>query len=125
MSFIPVRKYFDDPLAGCQEIMHYEGPGTTMLGSMLLRLRIFLKEEVCNRIGDQLVDEALAIGVNRFEYAINEVLYEIRRCGTDYDESYETVLLNSWTKDMLKRYPEDTVWSFFKAVKINRQRRKR
>lgn len=125
MEPIPIQGFLDDPLAGCKPIMLEQGNGTNMLRGLLLRLRIFHTEKKATAIGDQLVAEAPGTGINHFEYCINEVLYEIRRSTKEFSEQYETVVLNNWTKDLLKRLPEDVVLPFFVKVRENRKNRRR
>lgn len=125
MPPIAFNSVTDDPLAGCSPIVQEEGNGTTMLRGLLLRLRLFLDEKRSTIIGDQVIAEAQLVAINRWEYVINEVLYELRRCQKEYAEAFETVVLNNWTKDLLQRHAEDVVWAFFKQVKRNREGRQR
>lgn len=125
MSPRAVQTLFDDPLAGCDPIFTDPGPATTMLRSLLMRLRVYLEEERSTSLGDQIIAEAKALPVPRYEYVINEVQHELRRCTREYDEAFEAVVLSNWVKDLLKRIPEDDVWQFHKGLRENRERRKR
>lgn len=120
-----ITSLMDDPLAGCLPVVQIESNARNMLGSLLLRLRLYYKESVSNNIGDQLIKESDLVLMNRWEYVINECLYELRMKGKDYSMMYEAVVLNNWIKDLLKRYQEDEVLDFIGVVKRNREGRKR
>lgn len=115
-----ITTLMDDPLAGCLAVVQNETNGRSMLGSLLLRLRLYYPETVSNNIGDQLIKESDAVLMNRWEYVINECLYELRLKRKDYSSMFETVVLNNWVKDLLKRYPENDVLDFVGVVKRNR-----
>lgn len=125
MSVYSIQSVIDDPLAGCLPLVQEESNGTNLLRSLLLRLRLFLDETKSVQLSDQVIAEAQLVQINRWEYVINEVLYELRYCGRQYNEMFETVVLNNWVKDLLKRWPEDTVLEFIMIVKSNRVCRKR
>lgn len=125
MSVYSIQSVIDDPLAGCLPLVQEESNGTNLLRSLLLRLRLFLDETKSVQLSDQVIAEAQLVTINRWEYVINEVLYELRHCGRQYNEMFETVVLNNWVKDLLNRWPEDTVYLFLRQVKKNREARRR
>ncbi len=125
MQGIALNAVIDDPLAGCLPLMQWEGNAINMMRALLLRLRIFYSEGVATSLGEQIIKESGAIAIDKWEYCINEVQYERRRCLPEYDERFETVVLNNWTKNLLKRLPEDLVLPFFVKVRANREVRKR
>lgn len=125
MFAIPLQSIIDDPLAGCSPVMQQDGNGTNMLRGLLLRLRLYYSEEMANELTNQVIKECKLVSVPRWEYVINEILFEIRYKSSVYSAAYETAVLNDWTKDLMTRYPEDVVYNFFWQVKGNRDRRKR
>lgn len=120
-----VHTIMDDPLVGCLPIVQLESNAHNLLRSLLLRLRLFLEEKRSAAVGDQVIAESKKLSIPVYEYVLNEVQYELRRCQKGYNEAFETIVLNNWTKDLLKRYPEDVVWTFFRKVRANRKARKR
>lgn len=114
-----------DPLAGCLPWIQNDSNGTNLLKSLLMRLRLFLNEDCSVTLCDQIIASAKLVQINRWEYVINEVQYELRRCTPEFDERFETVILNNWVKDLLKRLPEDNVWEFHRVVREYRKQRKR
>ena len=125
MPPVALNSVIDDPLAGSLPLIRQPGNGATLLRSLLMRLRLFLDERRSTAIGDQVIAEAKEVLIFSWEYVINEVQYELRRCQHGDNPQLETVVLNNWTKDLLRRYPEDVVWEFFKQVRKNRGGRKR
>ncbi len=121
----PVSSIMEDPLAGCLPLMRVESNAQNMLGSMLMRLRIFYSEPEANTISESIIAEVKNISIYHWEYVINEVMFEFRRVQKKWSEQYEENILNQWTTDLLKRHQEDAVWSFFRQVKANRLSRKR
>lgn len=106
-------------------MMRVESNAQNMLGSMLMRLRIFYSEPEANTISESIIAEVKNISIYHWEYVINEVMFEFRRVQKKWSEQYEENILNQWTTDLLKRHQEDAVWSFFRQVKANRLSRKR
>lgn len=122
---VALNSLIDDPLAGCQPFLREPNAGTSMLRMLLMRLRIFYNEKASTAIGDQIIAESEKVKINKYEYIINEVLYEIRQCRKGFGEMYETVVINDWSKSLMKKKEIDTVLDFISEVKKNRASRKR
>jgi hypothetical protein len=112
----------DDPLAGCLPIIHYGGNAETFLGSILVRLRIFHKEAVCTQLSDMIIEESADYPGFRYEYIINEVIYEMRLARQGKDEMYEKVILDSWIKKLMK-VDQDSVLEFVSRLGRDREKR--
>jgi len=125
MQAVSMQGLWDDPLAGCWPIVQETANGTNMLRSLLLRLRIYYSEGTATKIGDQIIKESHHITINRWEYIINECLYELRIPGKGYSLEFETDLLNKWIADLITRYDQDQVLEWVVMVKRNREQRKR
>lgn len=110
----------DDPLAGCLYFMQEEGNAKNFLGSVLLRLRLFYTEDVCNKLADTLIDQSDHVQISRWEFVINETLYEFRKAQKSFDTMKEAVTLNDWATDLMLRYHEDMVLDFVGVVKRGR-----
>lgn len=125
MKPIRVQTIFSEPLAGCLPICRDPDNAYNMLRAILLRLRLFYKEDVCTKLFDDITEGSKRTAVPQNEYLINEVQYEIRRAGKEYDPQFEAVLINTWLKDLITRIPEDDAYAFMRDLKANRENRTR
>lgn len=123
MSATPIQAIIDDPLAGSLPLFTDAANGTNFMRSLLLRLRIYYSEEKATKFGDTVIAESQLVNINRFEYIINELQRELRKCGKEYNELFETVVLNNWIKDLINRAGEDVAYEFMRQVKRNRENR--
>lgn len=123
MSATPIQAIIDDPLAGSLPLFTDAANGTNFMRSLLLRLRIYYSEEKVNKFSDIVIAESQLVKINRFEYIINELQRELRKCGKEYNEMFETVVLNNWIKDLIARAGEDVAYEFMRQVKKNREGR--
>jgi hypothetical protein len=126
MQATKLSTYLSDPLAGCLDILKEESNSLAMMRALFLRMRLFYSEKVCSSLSDQIISEADSCTAPRYQYIINETLYELRRAGKEFSEQYETVILNQWMSILMKEaLNNDSVLDIIIAVKRNRKKRKR
>lgn len=125
MHAVTINTIIDDPLAGCLAVVKQGNNATTLLRSILIRMRLFYNEKKCKSISDQIIRESDDVTIDPWEYIINENLYEMRRISKGVNEMLETAVLSNWTRELMKIYTHDQALEFVSRLKNNRLRRKR
>lgn len=125
MIGVAVDSIMDDPLAGCLPIFEDVANASNMLKSLFMRLRIFYSEPVATALTDQIIIESGEVPFSKWEYIINECQYEKRRAWIEFNPMFETVVLNNWMHQLMKRIQQDEALEFMFKLKKWREERPR
>jgi hypothetical protein len=118
----------DDPLVGCGSIFQNEPNCHNFLRAVMLRIRLFYSESTCEKISDQIFSEAKdprASKLYRYEYIINETVFEFREAKKFIRPYTDTDSLNTWTNMVMDQHGHDYGIEFFIFVKTNRENREK
>lgn len=114
---------FDDPLAGCSPLVADPANAQNLLRSLLLRLRLFYSEKVCDALTHELFEGGNNYPGYIYEFILNEMMYELRVAKSGINEMYEKVILDSWIKQLMKKVEQDAVLEFVGRLKKDREKR--
>jgi hypothetical protein len=128
---VNVNTLFDEPLAGCLDIVQDPGNFMTFRNSLELRLSLVTSrleaETILGRIHDDYNfpdDDPFTVGLP--EYVINELQYEIRKRRSNYNEETENPILSKWFDHLVDHYnmTSDEAIGFMAAVTKARAKRR-
>jgi hypothetical protein len=128
MGHIPIKVIAEDPLVGCSDQLGDDaGSWENMLNFLVSNLSLITNSELADQLSGAIAIESSESGIDQSQYIVNELQYEIRQrmLGSlkTTNEQFETVLLNRWSKYLLRDHDTNQVLDFITFVKSNRTKR--
>ena len=121
MQAVNVNELMLDPLAGCLPVMQMPGNIENMIDSISLRIRVCTPGKTANKLVTSIKKEAKNSLVTYGEYAVNELLFELRQALQA--KANETDILNRWAGMLMKKHKTDEVLDFINGLKRARKDR--